>query len=172
MPILPILTRVMVTAALFGIVAGAVLLLTSSELRVSSRVRQFVSADAPPPVTNVATAQKRKRAELFAQLDARWEKQDRGQLLAKELERANVAMTITEFTLIRLGIAVLLALILIVIVPQFWWAVLIPALLIGFWFPRTYIRGRARPIVSTIHERGNVATHRHFCGFAGVLTRA
>ncbi|HUS13666.1 MAG TPA: type II secretion system F family protein [Chloroflexia bacterium] len=153
MPILPILTWLMITAAVFGIIAGAVLLLTSSELTVSSRVRQFVSADAPPPVATVGGMQKRKRAELFAQLDERWEKQDRGQVLAKELERANVAMTITEFTLVRLGIAVLLTLVLIVIAPQFWWAILVPALLIGFWFPRTYIRGRARRRLNRIDRQ-------------------
>ncbi|HMA33499.1 MAG TPA: type II secretion system F family protein [Chloroflexia bacterium] len=130
--------------AVFGLLAGGLLLLSGSEVRVSSRVRQFVAADAPPPVADVQKTQNRKRNELFSQLDSRWEKQARGRQLAHALERADVHMTISEYTAVRAGVAVGLALVLIAILPDLWWLVLLPALGVGWWLPSFYLGWSAK----------------------------
>src|SRR5262249_29522212 len=60
--------------------------------------------------------------------------------LATELERADLSLTISEFTLIRAGSALLVALIFIALVPQVWWLVGLIGLAIGSWLPRLYLR--------------------------------
>src|SRR5438270_11436983 len=93
-------------AAVFGVVGGLVMYLTTSQVRVSSRVRQFVASDAPPAVASIEKTQKRKRAELFAQISERWNPQraSQNQALIIELDRADVRMTPSEFGLVRIAV--------------------------------------------------------------------
>src|SRR5690349_3969350 len=89
--------------AVFGILGGAMLLLTSTQGQVRARLREFVATDAPPSAASVAEVRRQKRADLFAQMDARWERRANAQALAAQLERANSSLTISEFTLARAG---------------------------------------------------------------------
>ena len=125
--------------ALFGILGGAVLLLTSAEGRVSNRMREFVASDEPAPVSNVAEARRLRRADLFAQIDARLERRVSGQALAMRLERANLNLTVSEFTLLRVAAAVFTALVLVALAPSLWWAVVIPGVVVGSWLPVLYL---------------------------------
>ena len=117
------LAILLLALALFGIFGGAVLVLTGAEGRVSTRLRQFVATDVPPPETDVAEMRRRKRADLFAQIDTRLERRASDHALALQLERANLSLTVSEFTLLRLGAGVVVALLLVVIAPGLWWAV-------------------------------------------------
>lgn len=129
-------------AAVFGILGGAVLLLSSAQGRVSTRVQRFVgTAETASP--SAAGPQKRRHSDLFEQLDERWSEQRSGRALEDEIERADLQLTVSEFTLLRAGAAVLLTLFLIALGPSLWWALLVPGLLIGWWLPRRYLRWAA-----------------------------
>jgi tight adherence protein B len=134
-----IIAGLLLAAAVFGILGGA-LLLTSTQGRVRARVRQFVATDEPAAVESVAEMRKQRRADLFAQIDARWERGANAQALAARLERASLSLTISEFTLLRLGCAVLVALVFIALAPHLWWLVLLPGVALGAWLPLVYLR--------------------------------
>src|SRR5438132_1091400 len=66
-----LLAGLVLGVAVFGIVGGAALMLTSSQGRVNARLQQFVATDVPAPTAAVTDLRKQKRADLFAQIDAR-----------------------------------------------------------------------------------------------------
>jgi tight adherence protein B len=142
--ILPLIAGLLVGLAVFTLLAGAMLVLTSPQGQVRSRMRQFVATDAPPTSASVAEASRRKRADLFAQMDARWERRANAQALATRLDRANINLTISEFTLLRAGSSVLGAVILIGLAPQLWWLVMWIGLALGAWIPILYVRWAIR----------------------------
>ena len=108
-----LLAGLVLGVAVFGIVGGAVLLLTSSQGRVNMRLQQFVASDTPAPVSAVTDLRKQKRADLFAQIDARLARRGNAHELATRLERAGLSLTLSEFTLLRAGAAVLVTLVLL-----------------------------------------------------------
>jgi tight adherence protein B len=141
---LQLLAGALAGLAVFGVLAGALLLLTSTQGQVRTRLRQFVASDAPPPPGHVAETRRQTRADLFAQMDARWEARANGQALAARLERADINLTISEFTLLRATSSVVGAFVLIGLAPQLWWAVCWVGLAIGAWIPLLYVRWAIR----------------------------
>jgi tight adherence protein B len=137
---LTLFAGLLLALALFGILGGAVLLLTSTEGRISTRMREFVASDEPAPVSHVAEARRRKRADLFAQIDARLARRASAQALSMRLERANLNLTVSEFTLLRVAAAVFVALVLVALASGLWWVVLLPGVALGAWLPLLYLR--------------------------------
>jgi tight adherence protein B len=138
--LLTIIAGILLALAVFGVLGGAVLVMTSNSSQVRTRMRQFVASDVPSPAASVAETRRQKRADLFAQIDARWERRASAQVLATQLERANLSLTISEFTLLRVGGAVGMALVFSALATQLWWLLLLPGLLVGAWLPRLWLR--------------------------------
>jgi tight adherence protein B len=140
-----ILAGLLVGLAIFGILAGIVIILTSPQGRVNARVRQYVAGDGPVTVAQSPVArQARRHNDLIAQLDARWEQRRTGQALVTELERGGLNLTVSEFLLLRISAAVGVALFLALLGGPIWWLVLLPGALLGWRLPRTYLRWSAR----------------------------
>ena len=137
---LTLFAGLLLALALFGILGGAVLLLTGAEGQISTRMRQFVASDEPAPVSQAVEARRRKRADLFAQIDTRMKRGVSAQALVMRLERANLNLTVSEFALLRVAAAVFVALVLIVLAPGPWWLVVLPGMAIGAWLPLLYLR--------------------------------
>lgn len=138
------IAAILLALAIFGIGGGAILILHPGQTRVGTRVRRFVTLGTPPEPRVMAREQGRRRADLFQQLDARWERRPRARLQATEIERAGLGLSVTELALLRAGSAVLLAVLAILLVPGWWLLLLVPALLLGAWLPLVYVRFRAR----------------------------
>src|SRR5947209_3292129 len=102
------------------------------------RLQQFVASDTPAPVSAVTDLRKQKRADLFAQIDARLARRGNAHELATRLERAGLSLTLSEFTLLRAGAAVLVTLVLLALAPQLWWVVLLPGVIGGSFLPVVY----------------------------------
>ncbi len=133
------LAGLMLGIFVFGILGGAILLLSSSRGQVRARLQQYVAA-APSSHARVADLRGAQRAALFAQVNARLAGQARTQALQARLERAGLTLTPGEFTLMRAGTAVLTAAIAGVLAPQLWRFLLLPALALGAALPLLYLR--------------------------------
>jgi len=140
-----ILAGLLVGLAIFGILAGVVIILTSPQGRVNARVRQYVAGEGPVVVAPSTVARTtRRRNDLISQLDARWERRRTGQALVTELERGGLNLTVSEFLLLRISAAVGLGLFLALLAGPIWWLVLLPAAAVGWQLPRSYLRWSAR----------------------------
>jgi tight adherence protein B len=126
--------------AVFGILSGGILLLSSNQGRVRTRLQQFVATTDAPGAALVADLRAEKRADLFAQVDARLAGRASTQVLRARLERAGLTLTPGEFTLMRAGTAVLTGVIAIALVPQWWWLALPVGLAVGTSLPALYLR--------------------------------
>src|SRR5689334_13414500 len=134
-----LLAGLVLGVAVFGIVGGAALMLTSSQGRVNARLQQFVATDVPAPTAAVTDLRKQKRADLFAQIDARLARRGNAQVMATRLERAGLSLTLSEFTLLRAGAAVLVTLVLLALASELWWVVLLPGIVGGSFMPVVYV---------------------------------
>jgi tight adherence protein B len=140
-----ILAGLLVGLAIFGILAGVVIILTSPQGRVNARVRQYVAGEGPVVVAPSTVARTtRRRNDLISQLDARWEQRRTGQALVTELERGGLNLTVSEFLLLRISAAVGLGLFLALLAGPIWWLVLLPAAAVGWQLPRSYLRWSGR----------------------------
>src|SRR5689334_7012127 len=140
-----ILAGLLVGLAIFGILAGVVIILTSPQGRVNARVRQYVAGEGPVVVAPSTVARTtRRRNDLISQLDARWERRRTGQALVTELERGGLNLTVSESLLLRISAAVGLGLFLALLAGPIWWLVLLPAAVVGWYLPRSYQRWSAQ----------------------------
>ena len=144
---------VLAAFALFGIIGGGLVVLTGAQTRVQSRVQQYVALEEAAAPVRVAAVRRRRRADVFEDLDARFGQTPAAQRIATEIERGGLSLTVTELTLLRLGAAVLLAAIAIALVPGFWWLVILPAAVIGAWLPRMYVARRARARLQRLDDQ-------------------
>jgi tight adherence protein B len=140
-----ILAGLLMGLAIFGILAGVIIVLTSPQGRVNARVRQYVAGEGQVAIVQSPVARtNRRHNDLIAQLDARWEQRRTGQAIATELERGGLNLTVSEFLLLRVSAAVGLGLFLALLAGPIWWVVLLPGAVVGWQLPRTYLRWSAR----------------------------
>ncbi len=144
---------VLAALALFGIVGGALVVLTGARTRVENRMQQYVALEEAAAPVHVASVRRRRRADVFEDLDERFGQTPAAQQLAREIERGGLSLTVTELTLLRVGSAILLAAIAIALVPGLWWLVLLPAAVIGAWLPRAYVARRARTRLQRLDDQ-------------------
>src|SRR5688500_10647975 len=138
--------------AVWGVLYGLVLLYGGEQGRIRARVRQYV---ANPVEHNVDTNEVRaqQRANLFAELDSRWEDRGLFKALQEDLEAADLHLTPTEFLLLQAGIGIGLGLILWALVP-FIGILLFPVgLIAGIYGTRSYARFMAKRRVQKFEEQ-------------------
>ena len=134
--------RLLLFAAIFGIVGGG------AATRRGAGAREHRVRSSSSPRRTAPTAGRRRRGaedrafRLFEQLDERWHRASPPGA-EDEIERADLQLTVSEFTLLRAGAAVLLIFCSSRSGPSLWWALLVPGLLIGWWLPRCYLRWAA-----------------------------
>jgi tight adherence protein B len=139
--------------AIFGLGGGVLLLVARPQRRIYSRVQRFVSLSDAPTVESETGARKNRREQLFQQLDARWKSAPGDAPLVLELSRADSHLTLAEFAVIRIGVALGLMLILMALAPSLWWLMAIIGLLVGWRLPRIYMRRRGRRRLKLIDKQ-------------------
>jgi tight adherence protein B len=149
------LTLALLSAALAGIGLLVAFIGLGQVIQSSESVSERLDAIEPLPDILETGAEKRSRAKkwnlLAKLLNRSVSKRESGSAVAAELARANLALTVTEWTSLRIGSIVLLSVLVLAITRQ---PLLVPlGIAAGFFLPVFYLRRRQNQRLVAFQEQ-------------------
>jgi tight adherence protein B len=153
-----VLAGLLVGVACSSLLYGSIWLFRGREARVRARVKRFVTEEGEEDVTE-AQQRRQLRESLFSQMDSRIAERSflklSFQKLNQDISKADLRLTVTEFVLIQVSIALGLGLVLWLVAPIHLLAyVLAPVgLVLGLVLPRSYLHFLGKRRVSRFEDQ-------------------